>query len=345
MSSDAPEPLFEPAVAPAATAEIGVQEIVRLVEDKIAAVEETFLRSLRSDVSIIDEAGRYIYDGGGKRVRPLLLLLCAQMTGYRGDRDILYGSVFELIHTATLAHDDVIDEAKVRRGRASLNSRFNNSLTVLLGDYLYIKSMSVALLGNDLAFLNLLADITLKMIEGEIIQSRCRGAIDVTVDEHLDIIRRKTAYLFSGCARAAGMLAELEPERIDALDRYGQNLGMEFQLIDDLLDFTADEKTLGKPIGNDLKEGRLTLPLLYLLESGDEQARRTIGAILESGEFDPDHRAEILRMLRHHGCLERARNTAGRYAEAATRALDGFEDSPARRALLALPDTLLARNR
>jgi octaprenyl-diphosphate synthase len=345
MSRDLPEPAFEPAPAPTATSEIGVREIVRLVEEKIAAVEETFLRSLRSDVSIIDEAGRYIYDGGGKRVRPLLLLLCSRMAGYRGDRDVLYASVFELIHTATLAHDDVIDDAEVRRGRESLNSRFNNSVTVLLGDYLYIKSMSVALLGEDLAFLNLLADITLKMIEGEIIQSRRRGAIDVTEEEHLDIIRRKTAYLFAGCARAAGMLAGLEPERIDALERYGLNLGMEFQLIDDLLDFTADEKILGKPIGNDLKEGRLTLPLIYLLETGDPKAWRAIGATLDSGQFDAGHRDEILRLLRQSGSLERARDTAARYAGAASRALEGFDDSPARQALLALPDTLLARNR
>lgn len=344
MSQEIHEAAEGACLEPLVSVDFSVQEIFRLVEHKISEVEEVFLNHLTSDVSIIDEAGRYIYDGGGKRVRPLLLLLCSQLTGYRGNRDVLYASVFELIHTATLAHDDVIDNAEIRRGRESLNSRWSNSLTVLLGDYLYIKSMSVALLGEDLAFLDLLAKITLRMIEGEIIQSRRRGALDITVEEHLDIVRRKTAFLFSGCARTAGLLTNLPPAQKDALERYGLNLGMEFQLVDDLLDFTADEKILGKPIGNDLREGKLTLPLIYLLESGDPKTRDRIRSVLDSGEFDPGSRGEILLQLRNRGLLQRARDLASHYAREARRALAPFKDSPARRALLALPDALLARN-
>ena len=344
MSREALEPDGEPIPAPTVTVPVGVREIVQLVESKGAEVEDSFLDCLRSDISVIDEAGRYIYDGGGKRVRPLLLLLSAQLSGYHGSRDVLYAVVFELIHTATLAHDDVIDEASVRRGKKSLNSRWGNSLTVLLGDYLYIKSMSVALLGEDLNFLNLLADITLRMIEGEIIQSRRNGCDDITEEEHLDIVRRKTAYLFSGCARTGALLADAPPERVRALEQYGLNLGMEFQLVDDLLDFTSKESVLGKPIGNDLKEGRLTLPLIYLLEGGDGRARRLIQRVLSTGDFDTAHREEILDLVRTSGALDRARETASRYADKSRSALDGFEDSPSKTALKALPDFLLARD-
>ena len=344
MSREAWESEGGPVSAPTLTVPPEVQEIVRLVDQKISAVEESLLNCLRSDVSVIDEAGRYIYDGGGKRVRPLLLLLSAKLSGYQGSRDVLYAVVFELIHTATLAHDDVIDEASVRRGRKSLNSRWGNGLTVLLGDYLYIKSMSVALLGEDLKFLNLLADITLSMIEGEIIQSRRNGCADLTEEEHLDIVRRKTAFLFSGCARTGALLTDAPPERVRALEQYGLNLGMEFQLVDDLLDFTSKESILGKPIGNDLKEGRLTLPLIYLLEGGNPRGKELIEKILATGEFDAAHREEILDLVRTTGALERARETAIRYADRARSALDDFEDSPTRDALKALPDFILARN-
>ncbi len=321
----------------------GLPEIMLLVGDKLAQVEEECRRHLRSEVGVIDEIGRYIAEGGGKRVRPILLLLSAQLCGYEGDRDVMFASVFEFIHTATLVHDDVIDEAALRRGRGSLNARWGNGLTVLLGDYLYIKSMNMALAADDLVIIKILAEITLKMIEGELIADRRRSDIDISEAEHLDIVRRKTACLFSGCGRVAGVLSKASPERVAALSDYGMNLGMAFQIIDDLLDFTASESVLGKPVASDLREGKLTLPLIYLLEKSDPRARAMIQTVLEERDFRTVSREEIIDLLRRGHTLERTRDVAVAYARRAQTALQGFSPSPARGALLSLPDFVLLR--
>jgi octaprenyl-diphosphate synthase len=321
----------------------GLPSVISLVADKLCQVEEECRRNLRSDVGLIDELGRYIADGGGKRIRPILLLLSAQMCGYRGDRDVLFASVFEFIHTATLVHDDVIDEAKLRRGRGSLNARWGNGLTVLLGDYLYIKSMNMALVADDIEIIKILASITLKMIEGELIADRRRSDIDMTESEHLDIIHRKTAHLFSGCGRVAGVLSSSSPDRVEALADYGMNLGMAFQIIDDLLDFTADESVLGKPVASDLKEGKLTLPLIYLLERRDPVERGLVQTVLDERDFRTVTREEIIGVLRRGRTLERARDLAAVYARRAKEGLELFDPSPARDALKSLPDFVLSR--
>jgi octaprenyl-diphosphate synthase len=322
-----------------------LSDILGLVGEKLKAVEEEVGRNLRSDIGVIDELGSYLANGGGKRIRPLLLLLSAQAAGYRGERDVLLASVFEFIHTATLVHDDVIDGASLRRGRSSLNATWGNSLTVLLGDYLYIKSMSMALTADDLRIIKILADITLRMIEGELIQSRRVGDLHVTAEEQLEIVRRKTAYLFSGCGHVAGVLAGAGPEREEALRNYGMNLGMSFQIVDDMLDFTADEKTLGKPVASDLREGKLTLPLIYLLERGDAAHLSKVRAVLEDRDFSRVGSAEIVALVRENGTLERTREIARLYGERARRELTGFPDSLARRALECLPDLILSRDR
>ncbi|HXH27415.1 MAG TPA: polyprenyl synthetase family protein [Candidatus Polarisedimenticolia bacterium] len=321
----------------------GLPAILALVADKLALVEEDCRRNLRSEVGVIDELGRYLADGGGKRVRPILLLLSTKMCGYQGDRDVLFASVFEFIHTATLVHDDVIDEADRRRGRGSLNARWGNGLTVLLGDYLYIKSMNMALEADDIRIIKILASITLKMIEGELIADRRRWDIHLTEREHLEIIRRKTAYLFSGCGRVAGVLSGVALERVEALAEYGMNLGMAFQIVDDLLDFTADEKVLGKPVASDLKEGKLTLPLIYLLEKGDPTQRALVQAVLDERDFKSVPRGEIVAMLRSGQTLQRARDLALAYARRAKESLAVFEPGPARAALQALPDFVVSR--
>jgi octaprenyl-diphosphate synthase len=321
----------------------GLPAILALVADKLTLVEEDCRRNLRSEFGVIDELGRYLADGGGKRVRPILLLLSTQMCGYRGDNDVLFASVFEFIHTATLVHDDVIDEADRRRGRGSMNSRWGNGLTVLLGDYLYIKSMNMALIADDIRIIKILASITLKMIEGELIADRRRWDIHLTEREHLEIIRRKTAYLFSGCGRVAGVLSGAAPERVEALAEYGMNLGMAFQIVDDLLDFTADEKVLGKPVASDLKEGKLTLPLIYLLEKGDATQRALVQAVLDERDFKSVRREEIVAMLRSGKALQRTRDLALTYASRAREALAPFDPSPARAALQSLPDFVVSR--
>ena len=317
--------------------------IIALVADKLRRVEEECRRNFRSEVGVIDELGVYLSEAGGKRVRPILLLLSAQMCGYRGDRDVLFASVFEFIHTATLVHDDVIDEAEVRRGRGTMNARWGNGLTVLLGDYLYIKSMNMALEADDIRIIRILAQITLKMIEGEIVSDRHRANIRLTEAEHLDIVRRKTAFLFAGCGRVAGVLAGVEPSRVEALAEYGMNLGMAFQIVDDLLDFTSDTRILGKPVASDLKEGKLTLPLIYLLQAGEPAEREMVQTVLDEGEFLTVKREEIVELLQRRKTLDRTRDLALNYARRAREALAPFDPCPAREALMRLPDFVVSR--
>jgi octaprenyl-diphosphate synthase len=225
-------------------------------------------------VELIPKIGRYIQTSGGKRVRPAVLLMAARLGGYEGDRAVLYASVVEFIHTATLVHDDIIDDSELRRGRLAVHSRWGNDITVLLGDYLYIKSMALALTHDTLDIVRLLCDVTLRMIEGELYQLTKNGDADITEDEHFEIIRRKTAYLFGGCAQIGGMLGGVTAERERALQEYGFNLGIAFQIVDDLLDFTGDLQALGKPVGADLREGKMTLPLIHLLGQGQEVGER-----------------------------------------------------------------------
>ncbi|HEY6548230.1 MAG TPA: polyprenyl synthetase family protein, partial [Vicinamibacteria bacterium] len=248
------------------------------------------------------------------------------------------------IHTATLLHDDIIDEATVRRGRRSVNSRWGNDITVLLGDFLYTKSMAMALSQDNLKVLRLLSDVTLRMIEGEILEIERNADLDVKVDDHMDIMRRKTADLFAACMRIGAVLGEVGEERERALTSYGLNLGLCFQMVDDLLDFTAEEETLGKPVANDLREGKLTLPMIFLLRRAGAAVAPTVKAVLEDRGFDRVPREEIVRLVREHGALEEARALAFEYAARARRDLQVFERSKYREALEALPDFILSRD-
>jgi octaprenyl-diphosphate synthase len=321
-----------------------LKEIVALVEDDLVRVEELFEQQVQSDVRLLAEIGGYVREGGGKRVRPALLLLACRLAGYRGDRAILLASVVEFIHTATLLHDDIIDEATVRRGRSSVNSRWGNDVTVLLGDFLYTKSMSMALSQDNLSILRLLSDTTLRMIEGEILEIERNGKLEVTEDEHIDLVRRKTADLFAACTRIGAMLGGVGEEKERALASYGLNLGICFQMVDDLLDFTAEEKTLGKPVANDLREGKLTLPMIFLLRKAGPPAVDKVRTVLQDRSFERVSREEIARLCRDHGALDEARLLAERYAERARRDLQVFERSAYREALEVLPDFILARD-
>jgi octaprenyl-diphosphate synthase len=214
---------------------------------------------------------------------------------------------------------------------------------VLLGDYLYIKSMNMALEADDIRIIRILAQITLKMIEGEIVSDRQRADIRVTEEEHLDIVRRKTAFLFAGCGRVAGVLAGVSPDRVEALADYGMNLGMAFQIVDDLLDFTSDTRVLGKPVASDLKEGKLTLPLIYLMQAAEPAEREMVQTVLDEGEFLTVKREEIVDLLRRRKTLDRTREVALGYARRAREALALFDPCPAREALLRLPDFVVSR--
>jgi octaprenyl-diphosphate synthase len=322
-----------------------LKEILSLVEDDLLEVEKVFAAQFDSDVALVGEIGRYIQGGGGKRIRPALLLLASRLCGYRGERAVLLASVVEFIHTATLLHDDIIDEATVRRGRRSVNSAWGNDITVLLGDFLYTKSMAMALSQDNLPILRLLSDVTLRMIEGELLEIERNADLGVREADHIDIIRRKTADLFSACMRIGAILGEVGPEREQALARYGLNLGICFQMVDDLLDFTADEKVLGKPVANDLREGKLTLPMIFLLRRGGAEAVDRVRAVVEDRGFERVGRDELVALAQRNGALDEARALAESYAVAARRELEAFERSPFREALAVLPDFILSRDR
>jgi len=321
-----------------------LKELVLLIEDDLAAVEELYRAQFDSDVKLVGEIGGYVRGAGGKRIRPALLLLACRLCGYRGKRAVLLASVVEFIHTATLLHDDIIDEATVRRGRRSVNSRWGNDVTVLLGDFLYTRSMGMALSQDNLGILRLLSDVTLRMIEGELLEIERNGDLAIAERDHVDIIQRKTAELFSCCTRIGAMLGEVSAEHERLLAEFGLNLGICFQMIDDLLDFTADEKILGKPVANDLREGKLTLPVIYLLRRGGEEAAEKVSMVLADRGFDRVSRAEIVELAARHGALDEARALAVTYAEAARCALDGFEGSAYRDALVELPEFILSRD-
>ena len=315
------------------------------IRDDLRAVEREFARHVESQVAVIPEIGNYVKDGGGKRIRPAVLLMAARMAGYSGERAVLYASVIEFIHSATLVHDDIIDESELRRGRQAAHTRWGNHLTVLFGDFLYLKSMSLALTHDTLEVVRLLCDVTLRIVEGEIYQLTKKGAIDLTEDEHFDIVRRKTACLFAGSARIGGMLGPVTGEQQDALWEYGQNIGMAFQIVDDLLDFTGEEVTLGKPVGGDLREGKLTLPVIHLLADGHVRARALVGRIVGGQTASLDEWRELRALLIESRSIDYAQNRAQDFADRAKRALHAFGPSPARDALQFLPDFVLSRDR
>jgi octaprenyl-diphosphate synthase len=289
--------------------------------------------------------GKYIQKSGGKRVRPAVLLMAARLSGYTGDQAVLNASVVEFIHTATLVHDDIIDGADVRRGRLAVHSRWGNDITVLLGDYLYIKSMAMALTQDSLDIVRLLCDVTLRMIEGELYQLTKTGDVDISEEEHFEIIRRKTAYLFGGCAEIGGVLGGVSKEQQQALREFGFNLGVAFQVVDDLLDYTADESALGKPVGGDLREGKVTLPIIYLLQRGGQDADRLIRSVVAERAVSKEQWRQIVALLREHRTPDLAYAKATEYATRAKSALDVFPVSRECDALKALADYVLARDR
>jgi octaprenyl-diphosphate synthase len=317
-----------------------------LISEKLALVEEELLLHFRSPIPTIDRIGGHLVQGGGKRIRPALLLLCSRLLGYDGTgrRDVRYATVVEFIHTATLVHDDVIDEARLRRGRTSANARWGNNLTVLFGDYLYTKSMGIALDEGDLTILKVLSDTTLSMIEGEIIGTEKTGSLQVTREEALDIIRRKTADLFSAACRIPAHFApQGDLVAAERLAEYGRCLGVAFQLIDDLLDYTGSVEATGKPVLNDLREGKLTMPLLLSMPRATDEERERVGRVMREREFGTVGPSEILEIAERHGGLAETRALARDYAAAARVALGAFPESEARDGLLLATESVVDR--
>jgi octaprenyl-diphosphate synthase len=322
-----------------------LSQIFEPIRADLEQVDREFGRHVESQVELIPRIGKYIQTSGGKRIRPALLLMASRLSGYAGDRAVLYASVVEFIHTATLVHDDIIDDSDLRRGRLAVHSRWGNDITVLLGDYLYIKSMALALTHDTLDIVRLLCDVTLRMIEGELYQLTKNGDADITEDEHFDIIRRKTAFLFGGCAQIGGMLGKVSAEQEDALRDYGFNLGIAFQLVDDLLDFTGEAVALGKPVGADLREGKMTLPLIRLMQEGNEVGERIVRDIIAARSATEEQWSQLLRILNERRLIDHSYRRAVEFGDRAKKRLQAFPPSSERDALMALPDYVLSRDR
>jgi octaprenyl-diphosphate synthase len=319
------------------------QEIYQLVAPELALVEEELRGYTRSEIGPISEIGEYLLSAGGKRLRPMLLLLTAKMLGSVSPTTIRLAAVVEFIHNATLVHDDVIDDADTRRGRPSANSHWGNPMTVLAGDWLYMQSFAVALGERNLDILNTLIIITQKMVEGELLQLTMLGKADLTKQQLLDIVERKTAYLFSGCTKLPALAVGLNHGSADRLGDAGKNLGMAFQLIDDLLDLTSTREELGKPVANDLKEGKLTLPVYFAMNDGGPAAASKIQRVLSDRDFRSVEPGEILGAVTECNGLDRTRSMAHDYARQAIRTLREFQPSVYRDALLSIPEFIITR--
>lgn len=329
-----------------AIALLTVKEIFELVREDLLQVEEELSRQSASAFPPVSEITTYLLGGGGKRLRPALLLLCHGYAAGQGDNRqsaIKLAAVVELLHSATLIHDDVIDSADTRRGRPSANSRWGNHRSVLTGDWLYMQSFQIALEERNFPVLDILIDLTQKMVEGELIQLAKIGKIDVTEQDALQLASYKTACLFSGCARLGAVLGGMDEEHENAMADYGRYAGLAFQLVDDLLDFTASSEKLGKPVLSDLKEGKVTLPLIYAMENGHYQAREMVARVLDEKEFHSVQPEKLVALVRDSGALERARNLALDYAGRAKGCINGIGNSEYGRALLTLPDFILER--
>jgi octaprenyl-diphosphate synthase len=328
-----------------ATPSAALAQIFEPIRADLERVEAEFGRQVQSNVGLIPEIGRYVQRAGGKRVRPAVLLMASRLVGYDGRLAVLFASVVEFIHTATLVHDDIVDRSEYRRGQLAVHSKWGSDVSVLLGDYLYIKGMELALSRGSLDVLRVLADVTVRMIEGEIYQLTKNGDVHINEAEHFDIIRRKTASLFGGSAQIGGMLGGIGAEQQTALREYGFNLGIAFQLTDDLLDLTGTEASLGKPVASDLREGKLTLPVIYLLERANGWAGELVEDIVRERNLTPERWQTVSALLAEYKALDYAQHKAAEHAEKAKSHLAIFPPSPVREALMALPDYVLARDR
>jgi octaprenyl-diphosphate synthase len=320
------------------------REVFDLLRDDLTAIERELGRDAVSSVDTITEIAEYLRVGGGKRIRPSVLLLAARCLGYTGSGMIRLGAVVELVHTATLVHDDIIDGADTRRGRPSANTTWGNEKCVLAGDWLYMQAFHIALELRNFKVLDLLISLTQQMVEGELLQIQTLGRA-VSEAEYYELIFRKTACLFSVSMQLGATLADATPEQEEALASYGRSVGLAFQIVDDVLDLTATEEVLGKPVASDLREGKTTLPVIHALEHGTFADREVIHRVLEDGGFARSTREQVQEILHRNGSVEYAMAAADRYAELGREALAPIEDSEFKRALLWVPDFVVARDK
>ncbi len=324
-------------------------EVFDLLKDDLAAIEREFANQADSPVEVVTDIANYLISGGGKRIRPMLLLLSAKALSCSSASRIRLGAVVEMLHTATLVHDDIIDEASTRRGRPSSNATWGNSKCVLAGDWLYMQSFQTALEERNFRILDLLITLTQQMVEGELLQMEKLGRL-INEEEYFDLIYRKTACLFKVSMQLGAVIAHPAPLGEDSpfeqlLGEYGRNLGLAFQIVDDVLDLTAKDDILGKPTASDLREGKATLAVIHALERGTGAEREAIRTVLADRSFVRVAHVEILEILQRHGSLAYAMDTACAYAEAARQSIADLPDNEYKRALLWVPGFVTTRDR
>jgi octaprenyl-diphosphate synthase len=321
-----------------------VKEIFSLIKDDLRKVEREIALESVASVDAITAIGRYLQSSGGKRLRPSLVLLVAKMIGDSSNGAVRMAAVMEMIHTATLVHDDVIDTAQTRRGQPSTNIQWGNHTSVLAGDWLYMQAFHLAVRERNFRILDILITLTQMMVEGELLQMDRLGRLDISEADYMELVDRKTARLFSACTRMGALVGGAELPVEDLLSDYGWNLGMAFQLTDDVLDFTAREHVLGKPVGSDLREGKVTLPLIYALEQAAPGERRQIETILRERSYEQVSFDRVLAIIQRYNGFERAQQRGQAFIQRAREVISGFPESPYQRSLLAITELITERD-
>jgi len=321
-----------------------LQEVFGLYEQELRITEDRLKDLFKSNVYQIPHIGNYLIEGGGKRIRPLLLILSAEIAGYSEDARLTFASIVESIHTASLLHDDVIDGAEIRRGKSPAHSMWGNQVVILVGDFLYSNALRLAVMHKSQKIMETLSEATTKMAEGEILQLIKTGDPDTTEDEYLDIISSKTGALISAACRIGAILGSLPEDKENALAHFGMKTGLAFQMADDILDYTADESELGKRIGKDLKEGKITLPLICLLRTASDMEIEEVKNMIKSG-FTKRSLKKILKLLKKYNVIELSLHKAKDIIADAKKELTLFSDSPAKEALFTVADYTLQRGK
>lgn len=322
-----------------------MQAALAIIGEDLKLVEQQFRKDLQSDVPLIRKVGEYVLSSGGKRVRPALLLLTARLSDYSGDKAVPLASVIEFIHTATLLHDDVVDSATLRRGLASANTLWGNEASVLVGDFLFSKSFSLMVNVGSLDILRVLSDATTVIAEGEVMQLLCTGELDLTEEQYIKVVRSKTAILMSAACEAGAILGEAARSQQQALADFGMDLGIAFQLMDDLLDYVATEEEFGKCIGHDLEEGKITLPLIHTLKQCSDSERALIAAVVEKDEMSLGDFRAVSSIVKQYGGIAYTVEVALSYINRCKNHLDLFAPSPVREALLSLSEYIVTRSK
>jgi len=321
----------------------GLRRLYNNIMKDLEEVEQELRLFSRSPNKLISDISTYLFQTNGKRIRPALLLLCSKLLGYKGKEHILMSTLVEAIHTASLIHDDIIDNSKIRRGRESIHARWGPNITVLLGDYLYIKALGLSLQSEHRQIIQILTSISARMVEGELTEYYLSGNLGLAEKDYLDIINKKTASLFSASCRIGGILGKASKKEENSLAEYGANLGMSFQIIDDLLDFTGDEKTLGKPILCDLSEGRITLPLIYTLNNDGRENKKRVIELLKQKNQGKESLEEILKIVKSNGALDYTHKKAEEFSHKSREIISQFPKSTHREALSLLSEFILKR--